>query len=80
MVTNPKGLFYFKINFNQIKIYIMTALKNKIKRIQSIVSSIENAQSSLLETQFLTVNEDAVADSELLILQINAEENEFLFI
>ncbi|WP_155958835.1 hypothetical protein [Flavobacterium limnosediminis] len=58
----------------------MTALKNKIKRIQSIVSSIENAQSSLLETQFLTVNEDAVADSELLILQINAEENEFLFI
>jgi hypothetical protein len=58
----------------------MTALKNKLKRIQSIISSIENAQSSLLDSQFLAVDEEVVDASELLILQINTEENEFLFI
>ncbi|HSD15422.1 MAG TPA: hypothetical protein VLB74_12295 [Flavobacterium sp.] len=58
----------------------MTALKNKIRRIQSIVSSIENAPNVLLENQFKGVSEELVTDSELLIVQINEEENEFLFI
>jgi len=58
----------------------MTALKEKIKRIQSIVSSIENAQSSLLEDQITAIQEEVVTASELLILQINSEETEFLFI
>lgn len=58
----------------------MTALKNKIRRIQTIISSIENAQKDLLNSQFTAPTEDAASDSELLILQINAEENEFLFI
>lgn len=58
----------------------MTALKNKIRRIQSIVSSIENAQSALLGSQFTEEDKDLVSDSELLIFQINADENEFLFI
>ncbi|UOK43569.1 MULTISPECIES: hypothetical protein [Flavobacterium] len=61
----------------------MTVLENKIRRIKSIVSSIENAQSDLLGSLFTTVaavSEGLIADSELLILQINAEENEFLFV
>lgn len=58
----------------------MTALKEKIKRIQSIVSSIENAQSSLLEDQIVAIQEEVTTASELLILQINSEETEFLFI
>ena len=58
----------------------MTALKNKIRRIKSIVSSIENAQSDLLVSQVPAISEELVADSELLIVQINGEENEFLFI
>ncbi|ESU21101.1 hypothetical protein FEDK69T_26560 [Flavobacterium enshiense DK69] len=58
----------------------MTALKNKIKRIKSIVSSIENAQNDLLVNQLPAISEELVADSELLIVQINGEENEFLFI
>lgn len=58
----------------------MTALKEKIRRIQSIVSSIENAPNSLFEDQITAIQEEIVSASELLILQINAEENEFLFI
>lgn len=58
----------------------MTALKNKIRRIQSIVSSIENAHNTAVEHQINEVNEEVIAASELLILQINSEENEFLFI
>lgn len=58
----------------------MTALKNKIQRIKSIVSLIENAQRDLSEDQFTAESEELVTDSELLILQINGEENEFLFI
>ncbi|ESU21102.1 hypothetical protein FEDK69T_26570 [Flavobacterium enshiense DK69] len=58
----------------------MTALKNKIRRIKSIVSSIENAQNTLLGSQFTEEIEELVADSESLIIQINAEDNEILFI
>lgn len=58
----------------------MTALKNKLRRIQSIVSSIENAQNSAVENPINEVKEEIIAASELLILQINSEENEFLFI
>ncbi|HSD15423.1 MAG TPA: hypothetical protein VLB74_12300 [Flavobacterium sp.] len=58
----------------------MTVLKDQIKRIESIVSTIENAPSALLGSLFTVVSEALLANSELLILQINAEENEFLFI
>jgi len=58
----------------------MTALKEKIRRIQSIVLSIENAQDSFLEDQITAIQEEVTTASELLILQINSEENEFLFI
>lgn len=58
----------------------MTALKEKLRRIQSIVSSIENAQDSLLGEQIAAIKDEVVTASELLILQINSEENEFLFI
>ena len=58
----------------------MTVLKNKIRSIESIVSSIESMPSVLLGSLFTAVSEGLLADSELLIFQINAEENEFLFI
>lgn len=55
----------------------MTALKNKIRRIQEIVALIENAQNVSVENQII---EEVTDTSELLLLQINSEENEFLFI
>ena len=58
----------------------MTALKNKIRRIQEIVALIENAQNVSIENQINQTIEEAVDPSELLLLQINTEENEFLFI
>ncbi len=58
----------------------MTALKNKIRRIQEIVALIENAQNVSIENQINQTIEEAVNTSELLLLQINTEENEFLFI
>ncbi len=58
----------------------MTALKNKIRRIQEIVALIENAQNVSIENQINQTIEEAVDTSELLLLQINTEENEFLFI
>lgn len=58
----------------------MTALKNKIRRIQEIVALIENAQNVSIENQINQTIEEAVDASELLLLQINTEENEFLFI
>lgn len=61
----------------------MTVLESKIRRIESVISLIESAPSVLLGSLFTTVaavSEGLLADAELLILQINAEENEFLFI
>ena len=58
----------------------MTALKNKIRRIQEIVVLIENAQNVSIENQIHQAIEETVDASELLLLQINTEENEFLFI
>ncbi|WP_154656448.1 hypothetical protein [Flavobacterium suncheonense] len=58
----------------------MTALKNKIRRIQEIVALIENAQNVTIENQTDQVIEEVTDTSELLLLQINSEENEFLFI
>jgi len=58
----------------------MTALKNKIRRIQEIVALIESAQNVSIENQINQTIEEAVDTSELLLLQINTEENEFLFI
>lgn len=58
----------------------MTALKNKIRRIQEIVALIENAQNVSIENQINQTIDEEVDASELLLLQINTEENEFLFI
>lgn len=58
----------------------MTALKNKIRRIQEIVALIENAQSISVENKIDQIIEEVTDASELLLLQINSEENEFLFI
>lgn len=58
----------------------MTALKNKIRRIQEIVALIENAQNVSIENQIHQAIDEEVDASELLLLQINTEENEFLFI
>lgn len=58
----------------------MTALKNKIRRIQELVVLIENAQNISFENQINQVLEEVTDASELLLLQINTEENEFLFI
>ncbi|WP_313807594.1 hypothetical protein [Flavobacterium sp.] len=58
----------------------MTALKNKIRRIQEIVALIENAQTISVENSINQVIEEVADTSELLLLQINSEENEFLFI
>lgn len=58
----------------------MTALKNKIRRIQEIVTLIENAQNISVGTQINQVIDEVTDTSELLLLQINSEENEFLFI
>ncbi|MCG2609926.1 hypothetical protein LZZ90_00220 [Flavobacterium sp. SM15] len=58
----------------------MTALKNKIKKIQTIVSLIENAERRLNENLLELSQEREIPASELLILEINTNENEFLFI
>nr|WP_294937106.1 hypothetical protein [uncultured Flavobacterium sp.] len=56
----------------------MTALKNKLKKIQAIVALIENAEA--LKNQIITETEEVIETSELLLLQINTGEDEFLFI
>ncbi|MGX7667428.1 hypothetical protein [Flavobacterium pedocola] len=58
----------------------MTALKNKIKKIQTIVSLIENAEKKLNENLLELNGEQLISTDDLLILKINSEENEFLFI
>jgi hypothetical protein len=58
----------------------MTALKNKLKKIQAIVALIENAENVALENQIIAEIEEAIGKSELLLLQINSGEDEFLFI
>lgn len=58
----------------------MTALKNKIRKIQTIVSLIENAEKRLNENLLELSQEREIPEAELLILEINTDENEFLFI
>lgn len=58
----------------------MTVLKNKLKRIQSIVSLIENAERRLNENLIELSGENEIPAAELLILEINSDESEFLFI
>ncbi|MEW5676946.1 hypothetical protein ABGT15_11595 [Flavobacterium enshiense] len=58
----------------------MTALKNKIRKIQTIVSLIENAERKLNENLLELSGENEIPAAELLLLEINSEENEFLFI
>ena len=58
----------------------MTTLKNKLKKIQAIVALIENAQSEVFENKIITEIEEVIENSELLLLQINTGDDEFLFI
>ena len=58
----------------------MTALKNKIRKIQTIVSLIENAERKLNDNLLELSGEREIPAAELLILEINSDENEFLFI
>lgn len=58
----------------------MTALKNKIRKIQDIVSLIENAERKLNENLLDLSSENTIPAAELLILEINSDESEFLFI
>lgn len=58
----------------------MTTLKNKLKKIQAIVALIENAENEAWENQIIIETEELIENSELLLLQINTEEDEFLFI
>lgn len=58
----------------------MTTLKNKLKKIQAIVALIENAENEVLENQIIIETEEVIENSELLLLQINTGDDEFLFI